>query len=212
MVVNLYIIIQQDNICIIKWRIMKSNKTDNRSRYTQMIIKKSLLKLSEKKPLNKITVSELCLDAGTNRITFYNHFYDIYDVYETIENDFYEEIMAKLENMKIYDIETYLIKEIILQLYRNADICNLFINSKSDFIPRLLSAIQEKCVSEISARYKKIPLDILNSLYIFLINGYFGLMIDWVKSGMEQSPEEISNLIGTFNKFTLDGITNHYEK
>ena len=38
----------------------------------------SLKKFMEKKPLSKITVSELIADCGVNRKTFYYHFEDIY--------------------------------------------------------------------------------------------------------------------------------------
>lgn len=40
----------------------------------------SLKKLMAKKPLSKITVSEIVNDSGLNRKTFYYHFIDIYDL------------------------------------------------------------------------------------------------------------------------------------
>jgi len=76
---------------------MKSTKNDVRSRFTQTTIKKSLLKLLSDTPLKNITVSELCKEAGITRGTFYNHFYDVYDIYESIENEFFETVAAKLE-------------------------------------------------------------------------------------------------------------------
>lgn len=191
---------------------MKTKKTDQRSKYTQSIIKKSLMKLAVNKPLNKITVSALCADAGTNRITFYNHFYDIYDVYETIENDFFNEIMSRLDNLKTYDAQVPIIREIVLHLYRNVDICMLLLNSKSDVIERLMKAAHEKFVSEITARHKGIPIGILKALFTFQINGYVGLIIDWVKNGMKETPEEMSTLIGEFSQLTLNSLIKHYDK
>lgn len=79
---------------------MKSTKNDVRSRFTQSTIKKSLLKLLNNAPLKSITVSELCREAGITRGTFYNHFYDVYDIYESIENEFFETIAAKLDGQK----------------------------------------------------------------------------------------------------------------
>ena len=38
----------------------------------------SLQRFMEKKPLSKITVSEIIADCGVNRKTFYYHFEDIY--------------------------------------------------------------------------------------------------------------------------------------
>ena len=46
-------------------------KLDARKRYTQMILKQSFLKLLKEKPVNKITVKELCELSQINRATLY---------------------------------------------------------------------------------------------------------------------------------------------
>lgn len=45
---------------------------------TKKTLAASLKKAMEKKPLSKITVSEIIADCGVNRKTFYYHFQDIY--------------------------------------------------------------------------------------------------------------------------------------
>ena len=45
---------------------------------TKKALASSLKKFMEKKPLSKITVSEIIADCGVNRKTFYYHFEDIY--------------------------------------------------------------------------------------------------------------------------------------
>jgi AcrR family transcriptional regulator len=189
---------------------MKNDKTDQRSKYTQMIIKKGLLKLVADKPLNKITITELCACAGTNRITFYNHFYDIFDVYETIEKDFFNDVMEKLETLKTLAAEKSLIQAVVLHLYRYADMCNLFVSTNSTVIAKIMDTAHKKYVAEFSSTYKQVPLNIINPLFTFLLNGYVGLVIDWIKKGMEQSPEEISALMISFNKCALDGIIKNF--
>ena len=44
-------------------------KTDARKRYTQIVLKQSLLKLLKEKPVNKITVKEVCELSQLNRAT-----------------------------------------------------------------------------------------------------------------------------------------------
>ena len=46
-------------------------KLDARKRYTQMVLKQSFLKLLKEKPVNRITVKEVCALAQLNRATFY---------------------------------------------------------------------------------------------------------------------------------------------
>lgn len=49
--------------------------------------------LYEKKDINKIRVREICEIAGYNRSTFYNHFIDVYDVLDQIENKILQEVI-----------------------------------------------------------------------------------------------------------------------
>ena len=55
---------------------------------TKEILTSSIKKLMKKKPLDKITVSEIVNDCGVSRRTFYYHFEDVYDAIGYIcEND-----------------------------------------------------------------------------------------------------------------------------
>ena len=49
---------------------------------TKRALEASLKKLLLEKPLNKITVTDICEDCGISRMTFYYHFQDIYDLVE----------------------------------------------------------------------------------------------------------------------------------
>ena len=52
------------------------------SQVTKRALEQSLKNLLLKKPLTKITVSDIAADCGINRMTFYYHFKDIYDLVE----------------------------------------------------------------------------------------------------------------------------------
>lgn len=54
--------------------------------YAQPLLHQALLELLQKKPLNKITVSELCKKAGVNRTTFYHYYTAPVEIlYEVVE-------------------------------------------------------------------------------------------------------------------------------
>ena len=63
---------------------------DRRIRYTKMFLKDSLLELLQKKPLSRITVTELCQMAEINRSTYYVYYKDPLDQLESLvtENSF----------------------------------------------------------------------------------------------------------------------------
>ena len=52
------------------------------SQTTKRALEASLKKLLLQKPLNKITINDIAEDCGINRMTFYYHFKDIYDLVE----------------------------------------------------------------------------------------------------------------------------------
>jgi AcrR family transcriptional regulator len=62
-----------------------NNKNDLRARFTESVLEQHLLMLLKEKPLEKITVKELCMVAGINRTTFYTHYSDIFDLMRQIK-------------------------------------------------------------------------------------------------------------------------------
>ena len=53
-------------------------KNDQRIRLTKMLIRRAFLDLLRTKPMQGISIKELCTAAGINRGTFYSHYTDIY--------------------------------------------------------------------------------------------------------------------------------------
>ena len=60
---------------------------DARVRYTKMIIQVNFIALLKQKPLNKITVKEICEMAEINRATFYRYYLDVYNLMEQLEDE-----------------------------------------------------------------------------------------------------------------------------
>ena len=79
-------------------------KLDARKRYTQMILKQSFLKLLKEKPVNKITVKELCELSQINRATFYTHYSDCFALLESIENELIDEFEKSLRYVNSFDV------------------------------------------------------------------------------------------------------------
>ena len=70
---------------------------NQRVRLSKMLLKNALIKLLKEKPLEKITIYELCAEAQLNRVTFYKYYGSQYDLLTDIENDCFrklEEILS----------------------------------------------------------------------------------------------------------------------
>ena len=79
-------------------------KTDARKRYTQLVLKQALLKLLKEKPVNKITVKEVCELAQLNRATFYAHYRDCFALLESIENELIDAFEQSLRYISSFDV------------------------------------------------------------------------------------------------------------
>ena len=70
---------------------------------TKDAIKKSFLKLLNRKPLNKITVKEIVEDCGINRNSFYYHYSDIPALVEEIFNEQADQLVQLTDDASIYE-------------------------------------------------------------------------------------------------------------
>ncbi len=70
---------------------------DLRIQRTKSAIKDAFLEFRQKKPIEKITVTELTKAANINKATFYLHYSDIYALSDEIENTIIDEILIDLQ-------------------------------------------------------------------------------------------------------------------
>lgn len=68
------------------------NKTDRRTIKTKKALQNGLAVLLAEKELRKITVQEIADEADVNRVTFYKHYYDVFDLYEQTEREALSEL------------------------------------------------------------------------------------------------------------------------
>lgn len=70
---------------------------DLRTKKTLSSINNAFIELRSKKPLNKITVKELCDLAMISKPTFYSHYTDIYDLSDKMEDEIIDSILSSTD-------------------------------------------------------------------------------------------------------------------
>ena len=83
------------------------------SQTTKRALEASLKKLLLEKPLNKITINDITEDCGVNRMTFYYHFKDIYDLVDWI---LMEDAAKTMEGRQSFDTWTEAFLDILHQI------------------------------------------------------------------------------------------------
>ena len=168
------------------------------SQVTKRALEASLKNLLLKKPLDKITINDIAEDCGINRMTFYYHFKDIYDL---IEWACIEDARKALEGKKTYDtwqqgflqiFEAVLDnKPFIMNVYRSVSREQIEIYLYKLTYNLLIGVVEEKAVGmSVRDEDKKFIAD----FYKF---GFVGLMLDWIRGDMKEDPEKIVDRLGT---------------
>lgn len=177
---------------------MKSKGKDYRTRVTKMLIRKAFTDMLKEKPIQSITIKELCETAGINRGTFYSHYSDIYDLLEKMEEEMMADFIKALEPLLETDKEDLTPVKITTGIFRclkeNADICTVTLGDygDKDFALRLINLGREKCVETYSRYFGSATPKQIEFFYAFVSAGCIGLLQKWLAEGMVSSPEEIA--------------------
>lgn len=154
-------------------------RSDARVRYTRKVLKESLLSLLKEKPINKITVKEVCELAELNRATFYSHYSDCFAMLESIEDELVEAFQTSLEQVKPFDASS-LIEAIYGIVEKHEDACRVLIfgNVSPTVIQRMIEAAREKSITYWRKALNNASEADLEMLYIHLSNGLMHVVVE----------------------------------
>ena len=176
---------------------------DRRFRKSEENIKRVFLDLLKKKNINKISVSEVCNLADLGRGTFYLHYTDIYDLYQSIENELYKGLLDIFDNcFPTINAENSqkLTNELITYIEKNKDLFLLLIHSgNTNSFNKLKDLFNQKVLFENKKVYTITnDLDYIES--IFVVSGMVGVLEKWLIDGMLIDKKDIAEIL---NKILL---------
>ena len=162
------------------------------SQVTKRALEQSLKNLLLKKPLTKITVADITEDCGINRMTFYYHFKDIYDL---VEWSCMEDARCALEGKKTYDTWQEGLLQIFEAVFENKPfIMNVYRCVHREQVERYLKPLVDKMVFDVineepdAARVRDEDKAFIARAYSYI---FIGVMLDWVKDDMKADPKDI---------------------
>lgn len=174
-------------------------ETNQRIALTKRLLKEGLLRLLQKKPLDKINITELCKESGINRATFYRHYELPQDILTEMQTDFISEMLETFN--KPYTEKD--VEDIFTYLYENADLIKIFIQYNYD--TDLFQIFNSLYQNIIETKALKI-LDTENSqlIYTFLAGGGYFLLRRWLMEDFQKTPKEIAAIaLSIINKDIL---------
>lgn len=177
--------------------------------HTKKALSESLKRIMKKKPLSKITVSEIIADCGMNRKTFYYHFDDIYALLKwTLEIEAID--IVKNINLvvdytdAIYFIMDYVEKnEYLLNCAYDSlgrdGLKTFFHEDSNEIVVNLVDMVERENELLLDEEYKAFVVD-------FFVEALSGILIHWIRNREDRHKEKIVEYISETMKGALDGI------
>lgn len=175
-------------------------KQDLRIIKTQDSLRHALLSLLKSKPLESITIAELCRLAKINRGTFYLHYRDVHGVFkhylEVIVEDLrlsYEEPYYKT-NFIIQNIEADMIK-IFHHVKKYQDFYQIIFDEKMPmmYYYLLFDTVRSFMKESLDVKYLEAEPDInIDYLISYQTNAILGILIEWHRQGFKTSMDELN--------------------
>ena len=188
------------------------------SQVTKRALEASLKHLLLQKPLDKITIGDITEDCGINRMTFYYHFKDIYDL---IEWSLLEDAKKALEGQRTYDTWQQGFLQIFEMVLDNKPfITNVYHSISREqvelYLYRLTYDLLFGVVEEQSAGMS-VRAEDKQFIADFYKYAFVGIMLDWVRRDMQEDSQQIidrlstllhGNIAQALSRFRLDPPSN----
>ncbi len=165
---------------------------------TKKAFERSLVELSQELPINKITVKLICERAQLSRNAFYFHYKDINDLIADIENELISEaehLIEELSEMGFPKNVYATVEGLINILDSRKETCLMLFNKTStNVISRLGSLFCDFNYKYFQQFHKTEDRTNFDFYYMFLSNGFYGLISYWFANYEKMTVNEVTAL------------------
>lgn len=173
--------------------------SDARVRYTKKTLRDCFIALLKEKPIQNITVKELCEMAEINRATFYTHYANPYDLMKQIEDELFEELSDKV--MLKFGTKESEFNEIMKLAFdivaENRELCRILFseNGNNRFLNRVMRMARDTSFARWKKDYPGASKYQLEYLFSFVVNGAVAVIEQWLQFGMKETPVDLADIV-----------------
>ena len=188
---------------------MSNIKGNRRVQYTKAALRRSLLKLLREKPVDRITVKDVCSEAGLNRGTFYAHYSSPEQLLGQIENEFYLDLMSAIATFQQADDVTRIFTRALEALRERRELASVLFgpNGDQDFLEKIVNAAHDLCIEQWSTVSRPgVDRRTLEAAYSFISFGVMRMVQEWLKGGAQEPPERLASLMNDVCNYGVSSV------
>lgn len=181
------------------------NNNDARVRVTKEMLHRSLLRMLSEQPISKISVKDLCEQAGINRGTFYLHYERPQDVLKEIENDFISENMETFDAYWDDGRKIGYMAKIYTCVMRNRELCRVLMGDNGDpqFLSSLRDLAKDSVIDEWQSEYPSYERERLEFVFDYVFLGSMRLMLNWIDNDQDLTPRQFAHRLERLGHYSL---------
>lgn len=189
----------------------RSNRVDRRSRKTRRELKQAFLKLLDRQPLNKITVAELTNMSDMGRGTFYTHYHDMFDLYEDVLNDLWDDffqVYAETYPKNPDEDSTAFVVSLLDTIQQHQFALHVLVKQQNNGLSFLLQVSQRVAMVIIESNSLNANQPIVQASIQQVVSGVVGLITKWLLDPDSVSPLTLKTAI----VFNIDTMRKNQQK
>lgn len=180
---------------------METKKRNTWERYTQPAIRQCFVEMLKKRPIEKISVGELCEKVDINRSTFYRHYPDLYALLDDIADDCFHELFLapsrSADRSASFEEAGYAhILKMCELTEQKKDLYKLLLFGRTR--TQLLDKIEDSlCQLYIQAHEPSnyLPAPEVRLNYHFLVHGITGVWLAWLRDDCVSPKERVAQVL-----------------
>ena len=176
-------------------RIMVKNPQDRRAQRTDMQIKGVMFSFMKEKSIHAIKVSDICKACQINRATFYDHYRDVFDLVQDMEQDMILALQELMELVSPEETEAETVSRLFFSfLSQHRETLQLLMSSERsrEFCTRLDALLMPFFEKKIRQNYR-IPSDMeleLKTAMEFVATGYYRFFLNAITAPVSRISKE----------------------
>lgn len=176
---------------------MANVKDNRRVHYTKAALRQSLISHLKEKPIDRITVKEICETADLNRGTFYAYYGSPAELLGEIENSFYEDILASVTSFRRMEDVMEIFTEALTALKDRFEFSEALFGEFGDisFLQQLIYVAKPTCLLHWTQLAPEISAEIMDAMYDFCSYGCMRVIQIWMQNGAKREPAEVARFL-----------------
>ena len=190
-------------------------KVDVRVVKTKKAIETAFIEILSEKSFTKITIEEICNKAGVNRMSFYNHYEDKYDllnvvinnVKETLIGKFLNEVGSDMSEEKVINVLMETTEKIVDLGTKYKTFIYMLINDEDNSLAQYIiyKSLETSTLSLLIKLKDVYNLDdrLLPLVASFITGGGTSMIIHWIQNKENYTKNDLTSLMKDFVESTI---------